>query len=61
MFLTFQRETLWLCYVDFSSNFPGVTIGSPVHSVDFLDDIDSILGTRFAARTVQDCKHPAGI
>ncbi|XP_061565480.1 peroxisomal acyl-coenzyme A oxidase 3-like [Cololabis saira] len=33
----------------------GVRIESPFHTVDFLDDYESILGSRFTATTVKEC------
>ena len=40
--------------------FPGEAISSPLQSVDFLDNMDSILRTKFTANTVQQCIDPHG-
>ncbi|KAG7218431.1 hypothetical protein INR49_020377 [Caranx melampygus] len=37
----------------------GVRIESPLHTVDFLDDYQRILGTRFTATTMEECLDPA--
>ncbi|KAM6909186.1 peroxisomal acyl-coenzyme A oxidase 3 isoform 2-T2 [Xenentodon cancila] len=36
----------------------GVRIESPFHTVDFLDDCESILGSRFSATTMKECLDP---
>lgn len=36
----------------------GTTISSPLQSVDFLDSMDTILKSRFSARSVKDCFNP---
>ena len=37
-----------------------VKIESPLESVNFLDDINNILETRFTAATVEECMDSAG-
>lgn len=38
----------------------GVQIASPLHSVDFLNDLQTILQSRFTPRTVDQCLDSAG-
>ncbi|XP_062300295.1 peroxisomal acyl-coenzyme A oxidase 3 [Scomber scombrus] len=37
----------------------GVRIESPLHTVDFLDDMHKILGSKFTATTMEQCMDPA--
>lgn len=39
----------------------GVQIESPLHSVDFLNDLQTILRSRFTPATVDQCLDSAGI
>ncbi|GAB1597420.1 peroxisomal acyl-coenzyme A oxidase 3-like [Argonauta hians] len=39
-------------------NHPGTTISSPLKSVDFIDNYQQILQTRFDIKVVGDCKNP---
>ncbi|XP_037537216.1 peroxisomal acyl-coenzyme A oxidase 3 [Nematolebias whitei] len=41
-----------------SESTDGVRIESPFHTVDFLDDFQTVLESRFTARTVEDCMDP---
>lgn len=38
----------------------GARVGSPLGSVDFLNDLQSILQSRFTHSTVEQCLDPAG-
>lgn len=38
----------------------GVKIESPLRSVDFLDNMEQILRTKFTATTLEQCMDPAG-
>lgn len=39
----------------------GARIESPLHTVDFLDDLHNILESKFAATTLVECMDSAGI
>lgn len=51
----FELELLRFLFTD------GVKIESPLHSVDFLDNMKQILRTKFTATSLEQCMDSAGV
>uniref|UniRef100_A0A8C6LUC7 Acyl-coenzyme A oxidase n=1 Tax=Nothobranchius furzeri TaxID=105023 RepID=A0A8C6LUC7_NOTFU len=53
-----QQTSNYLLSLFYAKLHDGVRIQSPFHTVDFLDDFQRILESRFTAQTVEECMNP---
>ncbi|XP_017282516.1 peroxisomal acyl-coenzyme A oxidase 3 [Kryptolebias marmoratus] len=53
-----QQTSTYLLSLFHAKLHDGVRIQSPFHTVDFLDDFQTILKSQFTARTVEECMDP---
>ncbi|XP_029640510.1 peroxisomal acyl-coenzyme A oxidase 3 [Octopus sinensis] len=53
-----QTSNYLLSLFDEKLKNPATIISSPIKSVDFINDYEQILQTRFEARSIEDCKNP---